>query len=158
MNTRNINKRYKRSNTKRRNTKRSYKRTNTKRRNTKRSNTKRSNTKKGGDKTIEITVNPNTSKYYTKNGFIDDIKIDEYYELLLNIKNDENESYFEKLKKYTTTVDSYIANIENKCNDWGCLSSKNPPTIKRKIKIKELTKESVAPAPPAPPVEPVKPT
>ena len=89
---------------------------------------------------IKLKFEPDHSKLYSKTGS----QNSESYsngDLVVSIDNKPS-SIKENLRKSMNSVDSLFAKILNKCNDWGCLSSNDPPKIaEQEITIKDKSNE-----------------
>jgi hypothetical protein len=76
---------------------------------------------------LELLFQPDTSKLYSKQGS----PANDSYEtgdIHIRVKN-KDANWVEHIKKKFRSVDSMLANILNKCNDWACLTNNNPPLI-----------------------------
>jgi hypothetical protein len=83
---------------------------------------------------IQLYIRPDTSKIYNKQGSNENGAF-ESGDFFVNIIN-KDFRLFESIRKNLSSTDSLLANILNRCNDWTCLSSSDPPLIaKQEIDI-----------------------
>jgi hypothetical protein len=91
---------------------------------------------------IELIMNPNTSKKYTREQ-PDDNKEYETGDFTVNVYN-KDANMLNYLKKKLNSVDSLLANILNECSDWTCMTKKKLPLISKQTIVYKDDKDTYA--------------
>jgi hypothetical protein len=100
------------------------------------------NNRKINETKIELIMNPNTSKKYTREQK-DDNKEYETGDFTVNVYN-KDANMLKYLKKKLNSVDSFLANILNECSDWTCMTKKKLPLISKQTIVYKDDKDTYA--------------